>query len=88
MENHTHNHEECKKYLVLLSDYVDGDLDQDLCSHLEKHMAGCEDCTIVVNTLKRTVDLYHAAGNEEGNSLPDDVKTRLFKHLSIDDLLK
>jgi anti-sigma factor RsiW len=87
MENHTHNHEKCNEYLSLLSDYVDGDLDKNLCAHLEEHMAGCENCTIVVNTLKRTVDLYHTTGAEESD-LPEDVKQRLFKHLSLDDLLK
>jgi anti-sigma factor (TIGR02949 family) len=88
MENHTHNHEDCKKYLSLLSDYVDGDLNKDLCARLEAHMDGCENCTVVVNTLKRTVDLYHSTSAAEEASLPEDVKKRLFKHLSLDDLTK
>lgn len=72
--------------MSLLSDYVDGDLDKDLCIRLEAHMAGCENCTIVVNTLKRTIDLYR--NEAEDTSLPEGVKTRLFKHLSLDDLVK
>lgn len=88
MENHVHKHEECKKYLSLLSEYVDDNLDKNLCARLEAHMADCEDCTIVVNTLKRTVDLYRTTAKEPNESLPEDVKSRLFKRLSIDDLLQ
>jgi anti-sigma factor RsiW len=72
----------------LLSDYVDGDLEAHLCSRLEAHMAECENCTIVVNTLKKTIDLYHAKDQNEQEALPDEVKTRLFKRLSIEDLLR
>lgn len=88
MAEHVHNHDNCKKYLSLLSDYVDGDLNEEMCEHLEEHMAGCEDCTIVVNTLKRTVDLYHTSTPEENQGLPEDVKSRLYKRLSLDDLKK
>ncbi len=88
MDNHTHNHDECKKYLTLLSDYIDGDLDAGLCSRLEAHMAECENCTIVINTLKKTIDLYHTVERDEQEVLPEEVKSRLFKRLSIDDFLK
>jgi anti-sigma factor RsiW len=88
MAEHIHNHDNCKQYLSLLSDYVDGDLDDEMCAHLEEHMAGCENCTIVVNTLKRTVDLYQTSTSEEDASLPEDVRTRLYKRLSLDDLKK
>jgi anti-sigma factor RsiW len=88
MAEHVHNHEDCKKYLTLLSDYADGELDQDLCDMLEQHMAECEDCTIVVNTLKRTIDLVHMSTDEQEPALPDDVRMRLFKRLSLDDLRK
>jgi anti-sigma factor RsiW len=88
MAEHIHNHENCKKYLSLLSDYVDGELDKELCDTLEEHMTGCENCTVVVNTLKRTVDLYHNTSDNEPAALPEDVKTRLYKRLFLDDLIK
>lgn len=81
-----HKHENCKEYLSQLSDYIDGDLNEEMCKHLEEHMAGCENCQIVVNTLKRTVDLYQTSATEDDPHLPADVKTRLFKRLSIDEL--
>ena len=35
---------ECKEHLGCLSDYVDGELDPELCAELERHMADCGDC--------------------------------------------
>ena len=52
--------ESCRDLLGQLSDYVDGDLDQDLCRALEAHMAGCDNCRTVVDTLSETVHLFHA----------------------------
>jgi hypothetical protein len=87
MTEHIHDHETCKKYLALLSDYVDDELQQNLCDSLEKHMADCENCMIVVNTLKKTIDLYHTV-DDENPALPDDVRSRLVKRLSLEDLIK
>lgn len=88
MTEHIHDRETCKKYLAMLSDYVDDDLEQNLCASLEEHMVGCENCMIVVNTMKRTIDLYHTVDEEKDPGLPDDVRSRLFKRLSLDDLRK
>jgi hypothetical protein len=32
----------CKNLLASLSDYVDGSLSENLCTEIERHMAGCE----------------------------------------------
>jgi len=88
MTEHIHDRETCKKYLALLSDYADDELEQDLCKSLEDHMANCENCMIVVNTMKKTIDLYHTVDDEDEPTLPDDVRTRLVKRLSLEDLLK
>lgn len=81
-----HNHEKCARYLREISDYIDGDLDPRLCKELEEHMAGCDNCTVVVNTLKRTIELYQ--GEETADELSTDAKKRLFKRLSLDEFLK
>jgi anti-sigma factor RsiW len=52
--------EPCRDLLGQLSDYVDGELDPELCRALEAHMAGCDNCRTVVDTLSETVHLYHA----------------------------
>jgi anti-sigma factor RsiW len=81
-----HQYEEaCGQLLAHLSDYVDGTLQAGLCRELEQHLAGCDDCRIVLNTLKKTVELYRLEGPA---GMPDAVRERLFKRLSLDDLME
>jgi len=80
-----HQHKNCQQLLGSLSEYVDGELSDELCSMLEQHLEGCDDCRIVVDTLQKTVFLYHAASESE--NIPDDMRERLFKSLNIDEYL-
>ena len=75
----------CHNLLSSLSAFVDGDLDPLLCDEIERHMADCENCQIVINTLKKTVELYHLTA--EDPSLPSDVRTRLFHELNLEEFL-
>ena len=84
-EHTTHNHGDCRHLLESLSDYVDGVLGASLCAELDRHLAECENCRIVVDTLRKTVYLYHATSTPD--PVPDDVKERLYKRLSLDDLV-
>jgi anti-sigma factor RsiW len=87
METHKkHDHKECRKLLGSLSAYVDGELDDNLCAVLEQHMQTCEDCRIVVDTLRKTVYLYHTTSESE--TIPPDIRTRLYKSLNIEDYLE
>jgi len=79
------DHENCHHFLDSLSDYVDGDLKAELCQELERHMADCHDCQIVVDTLKKTVSLYHEAVEEP--AIPSDVRVRLFRRLDLDEYM-
>jgi anti-sigma factor (TIGR02949 family) len=81
-----HDHQDCQKYLKQLSEYIDGELDANLCARLEEHLKGCTNCTVVVDTLKRTIELYQTEVID--NDLPLDVKGRLYSRLLLDDLLK
>ena len=80
-----HVHDNCKELLGSLSSYIDGDLSPELCQELEKHLAGCDDCRVVLNTTKRTIDLVHAP--IEKLDVPEDVRERLFKRLNLDNYL-
>jgi anti-sigma factor (TIGR02949 family) len=80
-----HTHKNCEQLLGSLSSYIDGDLNPELCQELEKHLEGCDDCRIVLNTTKRTIDLVH--NPIEKPALPDEVRERLFKRLNLDDYL-
>jgi len=80
-----HAHKNCEELLGSLSSYIDGDLNPELCLELEKHLAGCNDCRVVLNTTKRTIDLVHSP--LEKPDLPEDVRERLFKRLNLDNYL-
>lgn len=80
-----HLHSTCERLLGSLSEYIDGELSPELCQELEKHLAGCENCRVVLNTTKRTIDLVQAP--VENPRLPEDVRERLFKRLNLDDYL-
>jgi anti-sigma factor (TIGR02949 family) len=80
-----HLHSNCEHLLGSLSEYIDGALSPELCQELERHLAGCENCRVVLNTTKRTIDLVQAP--VEQPELPVDVRERLFKRLNLDDYL-
>lgn len=85
MSEHEHT-PNCQLILNSLSDYIDGELQADLCARLEQHLANCENCRIVVNTLRKTVDLCHGA-ECESLELPEDIRQRLFQKLNIEEFL-
>jgi len=79
-----HQHDtDCKMILNNLSAYIDGELDEDVCQQIETHLETCQNCRIVVDTLKKTIDIYQKDG--EKTTLPPDVRTRLFACLALED---
>jgi anti-sigma factor RsiW len=74
----------CHQLLNSLSDYIDGTLSEDLCSELERHLATCENCQVVVNTTKKTIELYQ---NAERVDLPEGARARLFHCLNLEEYL-
>ncbi len=81
----THQHE-CQKYIPGLSDYIDGELSPELCAELERHMEGCERCRIVVNTTRKTIELYQTSTKQE--KTPAEVRERLYKRLDLEDFIE
>jgi len=79
-----HPYGACRDMLGDLNDYIDGELDQELCQEIERHMAGCENCRVVVDTLRKTVLLYHALPEEP---LPQAVEERLIRQLNLTEYL-
>ena len=80
----THEHE-CNHFVPGLSDYLDGELNPELCAELEQHMAECERCRIVVDTTRKTIELYQISADSQ--RAPNDVKERLYKRLNLEDFL-
>jgi len=75
-----HDHVNCQELLGQLSDYVDGELEAALCSELEAHLTDCPDCRIMVDTVRKTITLYHT---QAADSLPSDVQDRLYRVLEL-----
>ncbi len=78
---------QCRHLLDSLSEYVDGTLQDALCKEIERHLAECENCRIVVDTLEKTVYLVRSL-DDNTPVLPDDVRARLFRKLNLDAYLK
>ena len=71
----------CPELLGDLSDYLDGNLPRTLCDEIEQHMATCEDCRVVVDTLRQTVELYQTLPQPD---LPAHLRERLYKTFNLD----
>jgi predicted anti-sigma-YlaC factor YlaD len=85
MDNPIHS-PHCGNLLGNLSDFIDGDLAPELCVQIEEHLKGCENCRVVVNTIKKTVEIYEDCSSQA--ILPSDVKERLFAKLDLKDFYK
>lgn len=72
-------------HLHELSEFIDGELAPEVCAELEQHMAGCENCRVVVDTLRRTVSLYRTLPTDP--ALPPEVEERLWRRFDMADLL-
>jgi anti-sigma factor (TIGR02949 family) len=91
MKKHEHQHhhpegKQCRDLLDQLSEFVDGTLDQKLCDEIEEHLKTCENCTIVVDSLKKTIHLYQVSAQSE--QMPAGVRERLYKNLNLDQYLQ
>lgn len=76
----------CCELLGKLSEYIDGELADELCGELERHIQECSNCKIVYNTLQKTIELYQHTGENE--NIPDGVRGRLYMRLELSEYLK
>lgn len=51
----------CPDVLTLLSKKLEGDIDENVCRKLERHVAGCPRCRVECDALRRTMDLCRDA---------------------------
>ena len=80
------DHQNCQHLLGSLSEFVDGTLEQELCAEIERHMTDCENCRLVIDSLRKTIYLYQATGGPA--AVPDEVRQRLYLRLDLDDFLE
>jgi anti-sigma factor RsiW len=81
MVNTEHEESVCRELVAQFSDYIDGELEAALCAQLEAHLARCPNCRVMVDTVRKTITLYHAQG---GSELPSDVQDRLYRVLRLE----
>jgi anti-sigma factor RsiW len=70
----------CSKVLALLSEYVDGELDESVVAKVENHLRGCPNC----ERFGRNFGSMVISLREESQPSPDaplDVMARLFEQL-------
>ena len=68
----------CKGVIRELSSYLEGDLETTVLTDLEIHLKRCEDCRLIVDTTRKTIEIYCKA---EPVPLPEDVRIRLHETL-------
>jgi anti-sigma factor RsiW len=76
-----HDSEGCQHLLGDLSDYLDSEVSAELCAEIEEHMDGCDNCQVVIDTLRKTILLYREMPQPD---MPDSVRQRLYKALDLD----
>ncbi|MEJ2749299.1 MAG: zf-HC2 domain-containing protein [Anaerolineae bacterium] len=77
-------HETCQHLLDDLSDFLDGEASAEVCAEIERHLAGCEDCRVMVDTLRKTIILYHDLPQP---TLSQSAKERLYRSLDLEAFL-
>ena len=68
----------CKSIIREISNFIDGALDPAERQELERHLEHCENCKMVVDQTKLTVDVFC---DSEPVELPRDVRSRLHEAL-------
>ncbi len=76
--------DKCEHLLDDLSFYLDGKASEAVCAEIERHLETCQDCRVVVDTLNKTILLYRDLPQP---TLPDDVRSRLYQSLNLDEFV-
>lgn len=69
----------CQSFLDDLSDYIDGDVAEEIRVTFEAHLAKCPNCWVVFDETQRTVEIVQRL---DCHPMPDKVKDRLMQTLS------
>jgi len=64
----------CNEFLKELTDYLEGTLSESTKAELDEHLHWCHECHVVMNTTKKTIEIYR---DNEIYELPESLRTRL-----------
>lgn len=70
---------DCSDLLGALSEYLDGNEQSAMCAELKQHMLSCDKCRVVVDSAKRTIELYRGT---EPVEFPESFRDRLHGSLA------
>jgi anti-sigma factor RsiW len=68
----------CNDIIHELSTYIDGELDGAMRQELESHLMDCDECRLVVDQTKKTIEIFCDC---EPIELPSEVRARLHEGL-------
>ncbi len=80
-----HHHGEkgnCKKTLTGMSEYVDNDLKGAGKKSLESHLANCKSCMAVLNTLKKTIEIFRVSTPRMSKSMAQEVRQGIKRQIA------
>jgi predicted anti-sigma-YlaC factor YlaD len=64
----------CTQFLNELTDYLDGTSSALLREELDEHLQWCHDCRVVMNTTKKTIEIYR---DNKLYELPEQLRVNL-----------
>ena len=64
----------CTEFLKELTDYLDGTISVTVREELEEHLHWCRECHVVLNTTKKTIQIYR---DNQIYELPETLRTKL-----------
>ena len=72
----------CRELFERLSEFVDGELSQEICEEIGKHMRECHPCVNFAKTLKKTADICRRLPSQPmPPEVADELQLLLSKHL-------
>lgn len=72
----------CRALFERLSEYVDGELSQEICQEIQRHLEGCESCVAFASTLRKTAELCRRLPSRPlPPELADELRALLARHL-------
>lgn len=71
----------CDEIFESLSELIDEELVEAKCREIRIHLEGCDNCRVVVDTLRRTVTLYHEV---PAPRLPEEARLKLHAVIRVE----
>lgn len=71
---------DCQTFMERLCEALDEDISSPICQELQEHLERCPDCSVQVNTIKRTIEIYRALPMK---CVPKEVEERLRHRLNL-----